>query len=300
MNRRNSFLNRACKNSKNSITPKNAIKSTPVKQYDETFVRQLRRTVHRQPLPELTMQILTSNCLLRSTLSAEDKKAFIDSIAHLDTKQCEKSIRGLCNKICENMYKRITCKLLLLLNKHQFDAHLIDHLIQTLIRCALNLIVVTDSNEASQFTRLYYYALVLDHLNKEIQIHDKICTVLNDNIHLYLQNKNVSSDLSDYDVYQKNKRIFINLFMLLACLSDLNFFAPQKILRQKMQHMFKTILNANRGFNDTYVNTYCIVHKHVKKRFVRNSEINAILANAQLSTKARLDLMNLQDAINEK
>lgn len=259
------------------------------KTYSERYAYSLRNSV-RGSLPTNVLKILLTDCTIRRSLNNHDIQTFQNEIADLTQPKIKKKIKSLCNKIGDKTHEKIRMKLQLILEEHQYNETLVRSIVHDICNTAMNLIVTIDKSQKIKYEQLKYYGVIIDALFKS----NKIA------ISEYLEHFNkerascdageVASNSPYFEEYLKNKKKYINLYVLFVMLVNMGFIS-HKIQRSVKKQLITKIVNSNKYQNDTYVEIF-IELQNGFKLFVPH-KIRWIKNNADMSSRIKFALSDL-------
>lgn len=331
-----------------SASPYEKYKYNNVLRYDEKCIYQLQSLVHDK-LDESVLKILFTDCVIRRTMNENDEKDEIEKIQHCDFPQLQKKINGLCNKIGDKTYEKISQKFVLILQEHKqienklikdksvppndakikenatnmhenavtyhttdtnhtnhtnnednIYTQLLEYIVNTIIKTAMNLLIVLDKNAKNKYMQLKCYAYVIKKITNKSNKH--IVSDIFDNILNMMKQKstNIKSNNNDLETYLKNKNSFINLFVLFAALFEIKF-VKQAYIEEHINYLYSQILCSSIESNDTYIPALSALYNniHCNKPVLTINQLNLLLNEAKYSNKCKFEIMDLKDLIKK-
>jgi hypothetical protein len=265
-------------------------------QYNESFVYNLQRKVKRK-LSSHVLAILFTDCTIRRTMSENDNSTHIKEIKTYDLVTVKKKIIGLCNKIGDKTYEKISQKIINILNEFN-NEDLTTYTITTIIKTAMNLLTVLDKNVNNKYNQLQCYALVCKLICKELKNKTIVSAVFYEMLEDTKQNINAHKSKSVEEYFKKKKKL-LNLFVFLAALYHIKFINWEYITAQH-NYLYTKILHSSEEINNIYIPTFCVLQMNVTKQLSNKKQVQFLIDNAKYNKKCKFELLDLCDAIKGK
>lgn len=297
---------RGHKNDKNDSNGGNVfIISSKVKravvQYDEEMVFQLRNKVRGQ-LPEAVMSKLFTDCAIRQTMSDRDIAKYREEVKDYNVETTKRKIKGLCNKICDKTYKKISVKVEILLEKYINKPDLQDILKCTSVSLfdnGMQLLTKTNNKSQEKYKQLSYYGHVCHDLSKKNESRKKIMfSQIKQILEEHKSQPVINND--DLESYFRYKGETVNLFVLLAVLYNLKFLTIKYIRKNVLSYLEKKILSSNTEENMIWIEIFCsFVTVADGMAGVGLKKVEYLYNNSEHSSKSTFELMDLMDKIKQ-
>lgn len=289
----NSRFNKFLQNEKKRASGQQPRNNKNIIQYDEAFVYQMSCKVRGQ-IPQRTLDILLTNCRIRKRMNEKDIKEYKTEMKSYDEEKIKKTIKGLCNKIGDMTEQKISQKLkqILLITQNS----LLKYTLITIFETAISLLTVLNTKQKNKYLQLKCYAKVCKAITPDQALILEIVNKLLNDLKEFICDGKTRKSL---EIYVKKKNSFINLYVLVATLWNMQII-PKTNITNGIKYLIDQIQKSDKEMNLIYIQALNVFLQNLNsqpKHFVDLKTIKYIIKKSDYAMKSKFELLDIKDKI---